>query len=240
MAGAVAEVHGRANAPANAVLHGTITVEFGGNTLLDAADIWFHPNGGLVRIDAGDGDVAVFDGQTAWANEQGTLARPRFQLLTWPYFAVMPFKLDDGGTRLEGMDDAPLRAGEAPMRRMKLTFGEGVGDSPDDWYVLYVDDDDQLVASGYIVTYGKSVDAAEAEPHAIVYKNFTDVPGPDGEPTGVVLSPTWEFYNWTEADGITGDVIGRVSIDGLALVETPDGVFERPEGTEEVTPPSAE
>ena len=98
---------------------------------------------------------------------------------------MLPFKLDDAGTTLRPMDEAALDArDDAAMRRAKLTFGTGVGDSPDDWYILYLNDDDTLAAAAYTVTYGKTVAEAEADPHAIVYNNVVDVPDADGEADG--------------------------------------------------------
>ena len=237
----VAEVeaaHGRGEVPAGHVLHGTITVTFGENALLDAAEIWFDANGGLVRIETGDGATAVLDGTTAHLSPpDADIPRPRFQLLTWPYFAVNAFKLRDGGADLAMMDPAPLREGEQPMRRMLLTFAAGTGDSPDDWYVLYLDDAGRLVSSAYIVTYGTPAAEAEQEPHAIVYADFQDVPLPDGTNSGVVLSPTWTFYDWSEADGLVGEPRGSVEIEDLRFVETPAGAFDAPRDSREVVAP---
>ncbi|MEL7239315.1 MAG: hypothetical protein AAGK78_10670, partial [Planctomycetota bacterium] len=236
---AVASAHGRDTIPDGLVFKTSITVEFGGNTLLDNADLWFHPNGGLVRMQAGD-TTAVFDGSTAWTT--GTaIPRPRFQLLTWPYFAVTAYKLDDGGTDLEAMNAAPLREGDdTKLRRSELTFESGVGDSPDDWYILYVNEADQLVAMSYIVTYGVDTEEAEGDPHAIVYDNFVNVPLPGGEESGAILSTEWTFYNWSREAGLVGDIIGKVSLTNLELVEQPEGAFDKPEGADEVLVPAAE
>ena len=234
----VAAAHGRENVPADAVLRASITVEFGGNALLDAAELTFHPNGGLVRIETDDA-TAVFDGTTAHLSPpDAEMARPRFQLLTWPYFALMPFKLDDGGANLAEIDDAPLREGGEPMPRMRLTFGQGVGDSPDDWYVLYLDGS-LLKAASYIVTYG-DVDPDAAEPHAIVYDDIENVPGPDGRPTGVLISRSWTFHNWSEDEGITGEPIGRATLEDLRFVERESGMFEAPADAREVEVPAGD
>ena len=235
---AVAAAHGRDAVPAGHVFAGDITVNFGDRTLLDAARIHFHPHGGLVRIDT-DAGTAVFDGQTAYVTGDDAVPNARFQLLTWPYFAVAAYKLDDGGTNLEPMEPAPVREGEDPQTRGKLTFDAGVGDAPDDWYVLYVNDDDQLTAMAYIVTYGKTLEQAEAEPHAIVYDGFTDVPDADGEPTGAIIATNWTFYDWTEAEGVVGEPIGSVTIDNLQLIPAPAGAFDKPEGATEQEVPAA-
>jgi hypothetical protein len=108
----------------------------------------------------------------------------------------------------------------------RLTFAGGTGDTPDDWYVLYRDPQtSRLAAMGYVVTWGRDLEQAEAEPHAIVYDDFTPV-------GGAMIPTTWRFYRWSLEDGIQGDPIGRLELTGVHLVESlaelPEGVFARP------------
>ncbi len=238
----VAAAHGKAAIPADSVLYADVTVTFRGNTVLDEAKFWWTPNVGMVRLETVDGTVAVFDGSTAWVTDEDALARSRFHLITWPYFAMMPFKLDDGGTRIELMDDAKLDVdADGPlMRRGKLTFDSGVGDSPDDWYKLYINTNNQLAAAAYTVTYGKTVEEAEADPHAIVYSNFIDVPDADGHKTGVIVSTDWTFHLWNEQDGINPDLYGEVVLTNLRFVDADEASFDKPEGATQVLPPTAE
>ena len=46
----------------------------------------------------------------------------------------------------------------------KISFDAGVGDAPDDWYIAFTDDQGRMDALGYIVTYSKSQEEAEARP----------------------------------------------------------------------------
>ena len=52
-----------------------------------------------------------------------------------------------------------------------MTFDRGIGDAPDDWYVVYKDNNSDLLAAlVYIVTGGgTSVEVAEEDPHTITY-----------------------------------------------------------------------
>jgi hypothetical protein len=94
------------------------------------------------------------------------LERARFHLLTWPYFAALPMKLADPGAHLQLLGERSLRG--KVYQAVRLTFDPGVGDTPEDWYVLYRDPSSgRLAAAAYIVTYGKSATAASKEPHAI-------------------------------------------------------------------------
>ena len=234
----VAEAHGRSKLPANAVFHGKITVKFGDSKMLDDAEIWFKPSGAVVRIET-DGATAIADGKTAWISPpDAKLPRPRFQLYTWPYFAVAAFKLDDAGVRLEPM--GPATIGQFSSRRhdrAKMTFAPGTGDAPDDWYVLYVSDAGRLEAMAYIVTYGKTPQQAEAEPHGIVYDEFVDVPDADGKPTGVKMSARWSFRGWSPDAGFGEDEIGSATLGGLELVPPPPGAFDVPADAREVPAP---
>ena len=202
-----------------------------------------------MRIEV-DGATAVADaGKTYVSPPDAKLPRPRFQLYTWPYFAMAPFKLDDAGVKLSPMEPATTENPyDGPYARAKMTFAAGTGDAPDDWYVLYVDTEKHdvpyrgstpphvLKAMAYIVTYGKTLEQAEAEPHAIVYGEFIDVPGPDGEPTGVRLSTSWSFRNWSPDKGME-DAVGSATITGLELIAPPPGAFDKPADAREVAAP---
>jgi hypothetical protein len=237
-ADAVAEAHGRASIPDGLVFAGDLTVNFGGNVILDVTT-HFHPNGALVHMDAGPQGIVVFDGSTAHlAPADAPMQRPRFHVLTWPYFAVMAYKLGDGGTTLTPMEPAPLREGGEPMRRAKLTFGDNVGDSPDDWYILYLTDDNVLKASAYIVTYGKG-DDAEPQPSMIVYDDFVTVPTPKDYDAAAVISTNWTLYHWSEDKGIVGEPKGTATLENLRLVQRPVGIFDAPAGSREVTVPKS-
>ena len=235
---AVAQAQGRDKLPPDAVFHGKITVSFGPNKMLDGAELWFRPSGAVVRLEAG-GATAVADGKTAWVSPaDAKMAKPRFQLYTWPYFAMVPFKLDDSGVNLAPMPPAPMSGDKGKaMARAKMTFAAGTGDAPDDWYVLYVDGQNRLKAMAYIVTYGTDTAEAEKEPHAIVYDDFRDVPGPDGRPTGVTVPTRWSFRHWSIDAGVGEQEIGSATLSGLELVAPPAGAFDVPPGAREVPAP---
>ncbi len=202
-------------------------VAFGGNTILDATIIYdYHAN--RVRITLKNGVVMVFDGDKAWVSPADTKMpgpSPRFHLLTWPYFLALPFKLQDPGTHL-----APWKQ----KHTAKLTFGEGVGDSPKDWYVLYRNPKtNTLDGTAYIVTYGKSVDKAEADPHAVRYEKIVDV-------EGVKLATEWEFFNWSPEQGFHGDPLGHATLSNIQFITPDDSTFAIPEGAAEDQLPAAE
>jgi hypothetical protein len=201
-----------------------IVVTFGDNTMLDGTML-MTTSMDKVRFDLRDRTVLVYDGQAAWvspaASEQ---AMARFHLLTWPYFVASPYKLADPGTYLQSREDATLTIDDKAMlfNTAKLTFAEDVGDTPDDWYVIYRDaKSNRLRALAYIVTYGNDKKKAESEPHAVVFDRYRVV-------DGVPIPTEWAFYNWTVVDGLVGDPIGSVRLVNPRFVVPRVGLFDKP------------
>ena len=178
--------------------------------------------------------VMVLDGQDAWVTPADAPVPPgmaRFHLLTWPYFAVAPFKLHDPGTSIEPAGEAPLDA-DTSLSTAKMTFAAGTGDAPDDWYLLYRDTDThQLKAMAYIVTYGKSTEDAEKEPHVAIYESFT-------EAQGVTLPTRMSIYNWEEGVGKVGEELGAMELSNFQFIEPDEDTFTKPQGARLDAPPS--
>ncbi len=205
-------------------LQANITVTFGGSTTKTVTT--FDTPVGKSHIKTDDGIIMVLDGKDAWvAPADGDIppGRARFMLLTWPYFIAAPFKLADPGTSITDQGKQPLDAHRI-YPAGKLTFSESVGDSPDDWYMLYRNpDNDQLAAMAYIVTYGKSSDDAEISPHMVVYETYEKV-------DGVTLPTRMSFWNWDPAMGKIGEQIGEVTVTDYQFVEPDEDLFTKPEG----------
>lgn len=216
-----------------------LTVRFGEQTRLDG-QMLMETEVGRVRLELGGDTVAVFDGKTAWVAPDSTaLPRARFNLLTWPYFAAAPYKLDDPGTQLQRRGRMPVRqaparddaAADRTMPAARLTFAASTGDSPDDWYMLYRDPQtNRLAAMGYVVTYGAAT-AESATPHAIVYDSYQHV-------EGVPVPTEWTFYNWSKAKGPHGEPIGRATLRNPRFTTPPDSAFAPPPNAERSAMPA--
>lgn len=138
-------------------------------------------------------------------------------------------KLDDPGANLVVQQPRPLDG--KPHETAKLTFDAGVGDAPDDWYILYRDPESHLLkAMAYIVTYGKSVEEANKEPHAITYHDFEEV-------EGVKIPMTWKFWLWSEEKGVHGDQLGAVRLSTVKFVTPSATAFSRPDDAKANTLP---
>lgn len=191
-----------------AILQGTLTTEM---------------NSVRTRLVISEDTVAVFDGKDIWVAPNDTaINRVDFHLKTWPYFLKAPYKLLDPGTKLEDLGTDSLTGDLYDTAR--LTFEPGTGDTPDDWYVLYRDtESNRLHAMAYIVTYGKSVEEANEEPHAITYEGIVEL-------EGVPVPTVWNFWIWDEENGISGEPIGKVTISNPEFIEASDQLFAAPEG----------
>ena len=219
-AGGIEKAHAADAWRAQRALAADLVVKLGGKTML-AGSLQFETIGGRSRIDLIDGTSFVFDGKDAWTSP-ATSTKPmgRFHVLTWPYFVAVPYKLRDRGTNLvelggKSLDGRSYWAG-------KLTFRPGVGDTPDDWYVVYADfTSNRLYALAYIITYGKAAAEAQKKPHAITYHDFVDV-------DGVPIATGWRFWHWDDRQGITGEPIGRAQLTNVRFVVPAADAFTRP------------
>ena len=139
---------------------------------------------------------------------------------SWTYFFAFPHKLSDPGTSWSATSE--LKWGEANAETAKLTFGSGIGDSPDDWYVVYKEPETNLLAgAAYIVTFGKGVAKAEKDPHAVKYNKYTVV-------DGVQVPTSFTINNWNKEDGYL-DELGQVEISNVKFVDPSDQLFSKPE-----------
>lgn len=222
----IQEAHGGEAWRSKDVIIADVQLTKEGNIRLDGT-FTFETTGGQVRLDPKAGGRVVFDGENAWISPPDlSMAKPRFQILTWPYFIAAPFKLTDPGTHMTNNQEKMLMG--APYPSAKLTFGEGVGDSPDDWYVIYREPESQRLKSmAYIVTYGKDIETAESAPHAIVYDDFKTI-------EGVTLATKWSLYDWNEEQGPYGDPLTEGTLTNIRFADAAPDTFKVPAGAKEI------
>ncbi len=216
----IARAHGKKTWDEKQAVKADILLEFGGNEMLNGTLIYdMHTS--CARIELEDGTTLVFDGERAWVSPaEAQVPMARFHLLTWSYFLGAPFKLSDPGSHLESSGTFPLE--DKLVTTRKLTFDEGVGDASDDWYIIYPDlATNRLAPMAYIVSYGKSVEAAEEEPHAIVYHDYETI-------DGVTLSTRWMFHHWSAEEGPHGQPIGEVHVSNVTFVDVDERTFAKP------------
>jgi len=101
-----------------------------------------------------------------------------------------------------------------------MTFEKGIGDTPEDWYIVYKDrNSDLLAAMAYIVTSGeKTVEEAEKDPHVITYEAYTEV-------GGIPFATQWNFWTWNEA-GEMNKLLGSATVSNIEFTEKEGDMFQ--------------
>lgn len=204
-----------------------INISFGGKQRLDGK-ITMLTNSTKIRIDKKDDSRLTYTGEKVFLSPENAKDKgARFDMFTWSYFFGFPYKFSDPGTKWELNDTRVLNGIE--HQTAKLTFEQNIGDSSNDWYLIYTDPrDNTLKAAAYIVTFGSKGDTtkAEGDPHIIHYKDFTMV-------EGIPFASKWEFYGWTEEKGTTNK-LGEATITNITFLEDEGSIFEKPENAKEI------
>lgn len=130
-----------------------------------------------------------FDGAQVWvAPDSVDASRARFYHNLYFYFYAMPFVVGDPGANYEEVEQKELQ-GKA-YSGIKVSYGEAVGDSPDDNYIIWYDPETyKMEWLMYTVTYrsGEPTDRYSL----IKYEGWTEIEG--------LLLPT--SLQWYQYDG---------------------------------------
>ncbi len=201
-----------------------IEVMWGGKTTLKAT-LTSQTNSGKVKLAFENGTSVYFDGTDVFMYPASAdYKRARFDVLTWHYFFFAPFKLREKGVTVIADIDR-LNNGLA-YPTAKMTFASGIGDSPNDWYILYRHAQTNLLEGmAYIVTYGGKT-PEEATPNAITYSGWTTL-------DGVQMPTKWQFTEWSDAKGFT-KVRGEAMIRNIRWVDNTKGIFEVPQDSKKM------
>lgn len=200
-------------------IHAKVHVVFPGAFELKG-DMAFVLATGQARLDLADGKSVVFDGQAAYVTGGQAGPMDRFHVLTWPYFLSSPFRMTDGGVVLGVVESLPLRGLSNKLQAVNIGFEAGTGDAPDDWYKLFVGPGDRISALAYIVTFGKTVEQAEASPSIMVVSKHTKV-------DGLLLPTSVTFAFWDENSGITKEK-GTATFSDVRIQDPTDDLFKAP------------
>ena len=172
---------------------------FGGNErLIGELALATNSTGG--RITYENGNYISYGSDGISHSEEINPNSARFAAYTWSYFALMPFKLNDPGTHWNEVALDFLDSKSAHQ----LTFGENIGDAPDDWYIVNTNENGLLYDAAYIVTAKSSVEEAESDPHAIRYENYKSI-------DGIPMAHDWTFFAWNKQIGCS-DTLGHATL----------------------------
>ena len=180
------------------VVRAEVKMDFGPGNVIEGRFI-FEAHGPRARYDRHDGSSIIFDGESAWVTPASAEAlMGRFHVLTWPWFIIAPFKMHGEGINLSQAEIREINGAE--FSTLFQTFDNGVGDSPEDWYRFFINQETQyLDAMSYIVTYGKDAATANKKPSIIFYSDYENF-------DGVLIATTYSFWFW---DHKTGKTLGK-------------------------------
>ncbi len=171
-----------------------------------------------------------FDGKEAWSvtGEKIDGMSPQFWSLTPYYFVGLPFVLADEGITFESLPAAEMDGLTYDM--VKVSYGDGMGESPDDYYVLYLNPESgQLDALRYIVSYRGFFPEGEHSPEKLM--KIT------GKTTveGITLPTGYATHWWNE--GSPSEKITSIEVSDYVFMDITDNPFERPSGAKVYTDP---
>ncbi|KAB8155281.1 hypothetical protein EZY14_005175 [Kordia sp. TARA_039_SRF] len=167
-----------------------------------------------------------FDGKDVWLSQKDSTAfrnNARFYHNLYFYFYAMPFVLGDDGITYSKTESLAFENVLFPG--FKISYGENVGDSPEDNYFIYYNPETyQMEWLGYTVTYfnGKSSNKIKY----IRYEDWQKV-------NGLLLPRVLTWYKTNE----NGKVIGArnsVTFSNVAVMDKKmdDNMYERPKDAE--------
>ena len=174
------------------------------------------------KIETDDWSIG-YDGNNVWLHENKKDAyqgNARFYHNLMFYFYAMPFVLGDEGINYEMMQ--PIEMDGKMYNTIKISYNAGVGNSPKDEYMLYVNPETNTMEwLGYTVTY---MDNKKSEDwHFIKYDEWKKV-------NGLLLPKKLTWYN--VKDGKPTDERNDLRFNKITVTETQlnHSVFDKPEG----------
>ncbi|MFQ5512433.1 MAG: hypothetical protein ACE5EO_11365 [Candidatus Krumholzibacteriia bacterium] len=121
-----------------------------------------------------------WDGEKAWSVGWKLPYAPRFMALLNYYFVNLPWLTQDPGVLLGEVSSATLWDDPTSYITVRMTFEAGVGDTPDDYYVLYIDPKTHMLKGcRYVVTYESLLPEGmtQTPEHILVFDSFETVGG---------------------------------------------------------------
>lgn len=168
-----------------------------------------------------------FDGENVWLKSSSKLkyeGNPKFYYNLMFYFYAMPFILADDGIVYSDADDLTIEGKNYPG--IRISYEGGVGESPEDEYVLYYDSDtNKMEWLGYTVTYFTKEKAKEW--HFIKYSDWQEV-------DGLLLPETMTWHNVENNLPTTPKKTQKFNNISLSRDKMDIRMYMMPDGAEEV------
>ncbi|MEO1052693.1 MAG: hypothetical protein AAFX87_18815 [Bacteroidota bacterium] len=127
----------------------------------------------------------AFDGEKTWTKDWSLPNGAKFMQHISFYFLFLPWLTQDDGVVLGEPGKGKLPHDDKEYITVRMSFKPGTGDTPDDYYILYIDPETYVLKGNqYIVTWGPLMDAFKMPadvkfigPFYKVYDEYTKVEG---------------------------------------------------------------
>jgi len=168
-----------------------------------------------------------YDGEMVWLHKTDTIAyqgNPKFYYNLMFYFYAMPFVLGDDGIVYEDATALEFEGQRYPG--IKISYNSGVGESPEDEYIMYYDEETyQMAWLAYTVTYFTKEKGKEF--HFIKYSDWQTL-------NGLSLPKTLSWYNYEKAMPTTKKNDVEFSEVMISTKKMDEKIFTMPEGAEAI------
>lgn len=173
-------------------------------------------------------NVFGWDGNEAWIKAKDSTSfeyDTKFWALTPIYFSGQPFVFDGKGVNLELLPQVTFNGKTENV--VKVTYDGGVGSAPDDYYIMYINAETNLVdAFKYIVSYPEYFPEGGHAPEKITVTQETTTVN------GIVFAKGFKTY-WSkpEEENGLGEYITKIDVSDTSFSdEVEENYFSKPEG----------
>lgn len=126
------------------------------------------------------GTSLAWNGEKAWSANWSSRTPPRFMALLTYYFINIPWLTQDPGVELGEPGTGTLPGDSTQYTTVMMTFAPGTGDTPDDYYRLYIHPETKMLrAVDYVVTYRALMPEGHTSSpeHCLIYDGMTEMDG---------------------------------------------------------------
>ncbi|MDO6490683.1 MULTISPECIES: DUF6503 family protein [unclassified Cellulophaga] len=173
-------------------------------------------------------DIFGWDGKESWIKAKDSTSfkyDTKFWALTPIYFSGQPFVFDGKGVNLELLPQVTFKGKTENV--VKVTYDGGVGSAPDDYYIMYINAETNLLdAFKYIVSYPEYFPNGGHAPEKITVTQGTTTVN------GIVFAKGFKTY-WSdeEKENGLGEYITNIDVSDISFSdEVEENYFSKPEG----------
>lgn len=164
-----------------------------------------------------------WDGKVAWKIDKKNSLKinPRFWSLTPYYFVGIPFVLADEGINISNLPEKTYDGKNYDV--LKVTFGNDVGDSPDDYYIVYLDKKDSTVGLiRYVVSYKGFFPDGGQTPESLMEYNGEQIV------KGIKFPKSYRSFTFDPKAHKTIDPKAKIDFENVSFVSWDDSLVEKP------------